>query len=449
MRFRAISRLSAVSSLVLLCCGGARAAGDWQLRVLAPLCVGFGCSSSALPGPLTIDRAGHVFGMLPYAGLHGNGYVFELLRKPDRHKRTMRKIYHFCALLSCRDGAQPMRANLVVDRHGNLYGTASEGGSRAGGVLFRLTMQGGGKNWNLTVLYDFCSQNSACTDGGAPQGPLAYQGQGAGLPYDGVSPLYGTTRTFGAHGHGTVFSLQPKHGREKWRETTLYSFCAGRFGPNCADGGNPYGVTLDAAGNLIGVALYGTHQEGVLFKLSPIEGQRRWSETVLHTFCSLAACADGRAPSDVPFVDGAGNLIGLTYRGGDTQCGGNGCGTLYKVTPDGTYSVLYDFCSLANCNDGSHPVGSLIADPEGNLYGATADGGPGRNDLPQAVGGGTIFEFSGGALATLHAFCTATGCPDGRYPGEGVAMSGSGRLFGTTTSGGPQNTGEVFKMNPL
>jgi len=298
------------------------------------------------------------------------------------------------------------------------------------------------------VLYNFCSRNSSCTDGGNPIGPLVYQGQSAGLAYDGVSPLYGTAQFSGTNGQGTVFSLAPKPGHDKWRETVLYAFCAKRFGPHCNDGKQPYGLTMDADGNLIGVAAGAAPiggQAGVLFKLTPVIGERRWTQTVIHTFCSLANCADGTSPSAAPYIDADGNLFGVTASGGNTQCGGDGCGTLYKIAPDGTETVLHDFCSLANCDDGVGPLGTPVADAGGVLYATTILGGPGKNDFSH-VGGGTVFSFDGTSFATLQAFCSAASCTDGQNPREGVIIDTGGNLYGTTPGGGPQQTGEAFEL---
>jgi len=242
-----------------------------HLRTLAPLCGDYPCSYGADPGPLLMTSAGDLYGTTANGGVRGDGSVFRLTRKPGTNKWTFRTIYNFCALNDCADGSYPFQANLIADASGNLYGTANGGGAFGGGVFYKLTPNENGRNWILTVLYNFCSRNSACTDGSFPQGPLAYSGAAQGLPYDGSSPLYGTATSYGVHNHGVVFSLTPKIG--KWRETVLYAFCPG--GGSCVDGEYPAGVALAPDGDLIGVAsISGYPNTGLVFRLSPVEGRR-------------------------------------------------------------------------------------------------------------------------------------------------------------------------------
>ena len=441
MRWKTGFGALAAAVLVLLCSGLAAQAHP-HLRALASLCGDYSCSNGAYPSPLLVTSAGDLYGTTAAGGVRGDGSVFRLTRVRGTDKWTFRTIYNFCALNDCADGYYPFQANLIADPSGNIYGTANGGGAFGGGVFYKLTPNKNGRNWILTVLYNFCSRNSACTDGAGPQGPLTYPGAAEGLPYDGTSPLYGTAGYDGVHGHGVVFSLTPKVGG--WRETVLYPFCpAGGF--SCPDGQNPYGVTLDAAGDLIGVAQGGVPRAGLVFRLSPVEGRRLWSETVLYTFCSLAKCADGDGPSGAPLVDGAGNIFGLAGGGASTECNGSGCGVLYQVTPDGTETVLYQFCLQKGCADGRYPVGALIQDSLGTLYGVTNAGGQYDNDINR-IGGGTVFTFSGSSVKTLVSFCAAPSCPEGEYPYPGVVMDSAAELFGTAQAGGPGGTGTVYQI---
>src|SRR5205823_2403666 len=143
---------------LLLCvfvCGFTAAAhAKWHLRTLTPA-----------PGssPFLVDSAGNLFAALG-SGVRGGGAISEVVRKPDTNKYNLRNVYNFCALNGCTDGSYPSAATLVMDASGNLYGTTQYGGSANGGTFYKLVPNKNGKNWVLTVLYNFCSKNSACTD---------------------------------------------------------------------------------------------------------------------------------------------------------------------------------------------------------------------------------------------------------------------------------------------
>jgi uncharacterized repeat protein (TIGR03803 family) len=281
------------------------------------------------------------------------------------------------------------------------------------------------------VLYDFCSQTN-CSDGKWPQ---------AGLVMDGSGNLYGTASEGGNRGlYGVVFKLAPDG-----TQTVLHSFCPNA--PPCTDGENPYaGLVMDSAGNLYGTTYEGgsgpcggNNGCGVVFKIAP-DG----TESTLYTFCAQPNCADGADPDAGLTLDSAGNLYGTTKYGGNTDpddgaCRSTGCGTVFEITPDGTESVLYAFCpGEANCADGEFPVAGLVMDGSGNLYGTTEDGG---------IGGGTVFEVApGGTETVLHTFGVAQA--DGAYPLAGLAMDGSGNLFGTTYESYPTGYGVVFELAP-
>ena len=141
------------------------------------------------------------------------------------------------------------------------------------------------------------------------------------------------------------------------------------------------GLIADSSGNLYGTTLVGgSYSGGVVFKLSP-----SGTETVLYSFCSLPSCSDGANPFAGLIADRAGNLNGTTNFGGTAGCGG--CGVVSKLSPSGTETVLYSFCSLPSCSDGAAPAAGLIADSSGNLYGTTTYGG--------ASGIGVVFKLSG------------------------------------------------------
>lgn len=142
---------------------------------------------------------------------------------------------------------------------------------------------------------------------------------------------------------------------------------------------------------------------------------------------------DGATPVYPGLVEGIdGNLYGTTLGGGAFSAG-----TVFKITPKGTLTTLYSFCSQANCSDGTNPQAGLTFATNGNFYGSTMQGG--------ANGDGTIFEVtSKGVLTTLHSFDSL----DGAFPFDPPIQASDGNFYGTTNSGGLNNGGTVFKMTP-
>ena len=139
-----------------------------------------------------------------------------------------------------------------------------------------------------------------------------------------------------------------------------------------------------------------------------------------------------------------GNLYGTAYEGG-TNCAPDGCGTIFKITPGGTLTTLHSFCAQSNCTDGEYPEAGLIQATNGNFYGTTYQGG--ANCAPD--GCGTIFKITpSGTLTTVYSFCSQSGCSDGYYPEAGLIQASNGDFYGTTTSGGAGGGGTVFKITP-
>jgi uncharacterized repeat protein (TIGR03803 family) len=250
------------------------------------------------------------------------------------------------------DGANPEDA-MIQGTDGNFYGTTEAGGANnectyGCGTVFKISPAG-----TPTTLYSFCSQ-TGCTDGEAPRAALLQAANGA---------FYGTTRSGGAYGAGTVFKITPAGAL-----TTLYSFCS-QIG--CPDGANPLGGLVQGSdGNFYGTTeLGGTgtaggcfgRECGTVFKITP-----RGTLTTLHNF----DLTDGGNPFAGLVQATSGAFYGTTYLGGT-----NGGGTVYEITAAGKLTSLYSFCAETNCADGSGPETALVQAANGDFYGTTYDGG--------------------------------------------------------------------------
>lgn len=411
-----------------------------------------------------------------------------LLPQPMWAQYSESVLYNFCPLAHCSDGDNPGYATLVFDSQGNLYGTTLFGGPANGnGVVYKLTSPPGGSGpWTETVLYTFCSLSN-CSDGAAPY---------SGVIFDSSGNLYGTTQQGGSsHNAGVVYQLTPPPGGSgPWTETVIHTFC---LQTGCPDGSGPLaGLTMDSRGNLYGTALAGGTGAGVIFELSPSVGS--WNFSTLYNFCSLQGCADGEEPYTGSLIfDSADNLYGTTEYGG-----AKGAGTVYELSPSGggwMEKVLYSFCPVSLCHDGESPDGTMVFDPQGNLYGTATAGGlngegtlfelspagsgswtqsvllnfsPSGGIIPEAGlnidahgnlygttlqggganSGGVVYELSptGGGQWTenvLWTFCTGS-CLDGAAPEAGVIFDSHGNLYGSTTRSGSENAGVVYEVSP-
>jgi uncharacterized repeat protein (TIGR03803 family) len=305
------------------------------------------------------------------------------------------------------DGAHPT-AVLLRDKSGNLDGTTTAGGDKGCGgsgcgTVFELA-PGGAE----TVLHVF---KGGAMDGAVPM---------SGLIEDTTGNLYGTTNSGGgtgcSAGCGIVFKIAPDG-----TETVLHTFTDG------SDGAQPFaGLIKDKAVNLFGVAAFGgAHSSGVVFKITP-DG----SERVLYAF---KGGSDGAFPQGGLIKDNVGNLYGTTSEGGDGDCRHTGCGTVFKLAPDGTKTQLYAF--KGGAKDGDFPLSSLIADAAGNFY-TTVQGG--------AEHYGAVFRLAPDGTATLlHSF---TGGIDGADPFCSLILDESENLYGTAVTGGKNGDGVAFRL---
>ena len=383
-------------------------------------------------GPLVQGTDGNFYGTTGYGGKSGScsypygcGTVFKIT--PTGALNTL---HSFCSKPNCADGFGA-GFSLVQASDGNFYGTTGGGGTGGScsdqygcGTFFKITK--GGK---LTTLYNFCSQPK-CADGDEPI---------AGLVQGSDGNFYGTTAHggMGAQSSGTIFKVTTKG-----QLTTLYSFCSQ---PNCADGQEPLAPLIQATdGNFYGTTYYGGtgyDETGTIFKITS-----GGTFTKIYDFCSQPNCADGAIAAS-PLLQGAdGNFYGTTIGdGGDFPSRAHkngfylGPGTVYRITPAGTLTTLYAFCAQPGCADGEYPVGGLAQGTDGNFYGTTSDVGVGL--------GGTAFEITpGGSLTTLYVFCSQPNCTDGWVPYDGPVQGTDGIFYGVTSGGGiiscdPDNVG--------
>jgi uncharacterized repeat protein (TIGR03803 family) len=224
--------------------------------------------------------------------------------------------------------------------------------------------------------------------------------------------------------------------------------------------GNFYGTTYFGGSNYLHPYLCGSAGCGTIFKITPSGNLTR-----IYKFCSQikqGGCPDGQFPQAALVQGTDGAFYGTTYAGGaNTSCySGYGCGTIFKVTPNGNLTTIYSFCSQLSkngCQDGNEPS-ALIQGTDGNFYGTTYAGGAndGNHAVCNAIGCGTIFKITpSGTLTTLYTFCIQFNkrvCSDGAQPFAGLVQYTDGKFYGTTTIGGfkrgfKQNRGTVFSLS--
>ena len=380
---------------------------------------------------LIMDKSGALYGTTTIGGndsacfrVPGCGVVFKMT--PPQPGQTSATETVLDSFGGGADGSAPV-AGLLMDSSGALYGTTSQGGAGGYGVVFKLTPPAPGQTaWTETTLYSFTGGH----DGGTPLGPLAQDFTGA---------LYGTTEFGGTHGLGVVFRLQPPKGHGTvWRETVVHQF------RGQADGGAPVaGVAIDAAGTLYGSTPgYGAHGFGVAFSLTrPLHEGDKWTLAVLHAFTNGN---DGSYPRGTFIMDKHGWLYGTTSNMGPNA---TGLGVVFRlVQRRGTEStrreeVLFDFNGFQST--AAHPVGALARDASGALYGTSPTGGAGQMGvlfkLTAPSGGHGLWTES----EPDQFFGNGN---DGAQPMGGVVVDRNGTLFGTTYVGGKYFYGAMFEV---
>lgn len=312
------------------------------------------------------------------------------------------KTLHSFAGTAGGDGAMPGYGPLVQGFDGNLYGTTIQGGidcsfdGLAGcGEVFKISTGG-----SVTPLYTFCSVGG-CLDGNFPEGSLALNTNGN---------LYGMTDLGGSAGIGTVFKITPAGVL-----TTLDNLSS-----PVSTGAEPLTTLIRAInGNFYGITNSGgATGEGAIIRVS--------AAGVFKLVQSFDSTTTGIAQGDLgtALVQGTdGNFYGVAATGG---VGGNPRGTVFRMTPAGAMKVLHTFTDNP---DGSDPSGGLVQGTDKNFYGTTRAGGTHSQ--------GSIFKITpNGVLTILYNFCATSGCPDGFDPVGGLIQATDGNFYGTTLGGG-------------
>ncbi|HLZ41310.1 MAG TPA: choice-of-anchor tandem repeat GloVer-containing protein [Candidatus Sulfotelmatobacter sp.] len=344
--------------------------------------------------------------------------------------------YKFSTIYGFKDNSSDPKtpSALIMDGSGNLYGTSISGGSFNNGAVFKLSLTVG-----FSLLYSFNGNDS--TDAVSP----------INLALDAKGNLYGDTQYVARSFVGDLFKLTPG-GNGSYTFTSLYvapdapvQMVVNRgaiFWLNCGYDGNPTcdnntslnelssgqnsvlysfastgfyatgNYVMDKYGNIYGTqgGDGGQTSWGLVYRWSPVSGY-----AVLHTFNGT----DGSDPSGLR-QDSSGNLYGTTIVGGTT-----GFGTVFKISSSGVFSTLYNFCSKTSCTDGSYPLGPLVLDSKGNIFGVLNSG-----VFKLTAGGGEGLLYNSGAV----------------FMGPGLVMDLAGNLYGTTLTGGSGGLGSVYKL---
>jgi uncharacterized repeat protein (TIGR03803 family)/T5SS/PEP-CTERM-associated repeat protein len=294
------------------------------------------------------------------------------------------------------DGAYP-NAGLLQASDGNLYGTTEQGGSNNLGTVFRLSPAG-----TFTNIHSF-----AGSEGAYPF--LATLAQGS----DGF--LYGTAYSGGQNGLGTIFKINTAGGLAWWYNFGGTDGAYPKAGVIQANDGKFYGTTYQGGASYN--PGFGDPGNGVVFAIS--------SAGIYTNLHSLNYLFDGNQP-EAALVQGTDGLFyGSAYIGGN----GNISGTAFKVTSGGALTELL--------TDAGNPIGAFVQGSDGLFYGtgsAALEGGD-----------GSVYRFnSAGAPTKLHSFTNFVG--EGAHPSAGLVQGSDGNFYGTTIKGGIANTGTVFRI---
>jgi uncharacterized repeat protein (TIGR03803 family) len=374
---------------ILLLGGGAAVASPFRIMM------SLNGSDGANPvGPVIEDKHGNLFGLAGNGGRFNGGTIYEL----PRHGQP-EVLYAFEPLVT---PWSPV-GGLLIDAKGDVYGTLGLGGGGACGAMFQFSA---GRHFH--IIHTFQADGNQ-QDGCNP---------GAGIIEDLAGNFYGTTLFGGSNGYGTVYKVSLDGS-----ETVLHAF------GNQGDGQIPNAALVtDSKGNMYGTTSYGgAGGNGTVFKIAP-DGK----ETVLYAF---PAGTDAGGPTGVIRDAKTGDLYGTTGFGGACQL----CGYLFRIKPDGTETTVFSFTGV-NAESYPDPQAGVIEDASGNLYGTTSSG--------NKYYAGTVFKLApDGKYTILHSFSRGF---DGNDPGASLIFGSDGLLYGTTVYGGKYDNGvgTVFRVAP-
>jgi uncharacterized repeat protein (TIGR03803 family) len=334
-------------------------------------------SGIQFPQVMSQGRDAKLYSTISNNGAKNVGSVFNITTGG-----TPTTIYSFCSLTSCTDGSYPF-GGVTLGFDGNLHGT-TQGGGGAGkaGTVFKITPTG-----TLTTQHAFGNS----TDDSAPV-YATLQGQDGNTYGVSVGQYTGQNGAFFKVSSTGVF-------------TVLHDF-------TYTDGAYPNLPTQGTDGNFYGTTVLGGSKAlGVVYKMTTAG-----KVTVLHNFVGYPT--DGTYPKGILVQGKDGNFYGTTYQGGS-----NNNGTVFKITPAGVFTLIHSFIYKSPTFDGQHPLAGLALGTDGNFYGTTGAGG--------TKNAGTLFKVTpAGTETVLYNFCDPT-C-NGFGPATPLVLHTNGKFYGNT-----------------
>jgi uncharacterized repeat protein (TIGR03803 family) len=445
----------------------------------------FGTNAARLPlAPVNLDAAGNLYTTYSRGGADDDGGVLALISGA----------VHLVPFGSAVNGAFPITGLLIDSQHKLAYGVTQYGGTGGGGSGKDGTIYKVNQSGKETVLYNFCAQ-SGCSDGYYPVGdclrrPAHFSARRLKVDRVEMELCLSSHPSLAAIGiqvgrrlrAALVWSVNSRteqittkpesvaYGEEHTSSIAQFERTAMMFAMRnvlilllvCAASYTGAGaqvfsdiVNFDGTnGSFPGVmalvqgqngALYGTTSSGGAFSSGTVfKLDRRGTLTTLYSFCKQTSCEDGVKPGAGLVLATDGNFYGTTESGGFRNRCGNGCGTVFKITPAGTFTPIHSFC-YPSCGEeqGATPYAGLIQAADGVFYGTTLRGGD-SSCTESGLGCGTIFKVTrSGDFTNLHTFVGN----DGSNPNGGLIQATNGNFYGATNTGGTYGMGTLFEIS--